>query len=122
MGTNLFAEIQVGHEVRLKRVISESDITKFSDLTGDNNPLHMDEAFALRTPMRGRVVHGMLTASLISTLIGTRLSGPGCLWVSQNLSFLKPARVGDEVEVDQQLLDEPCLLQRANDVLEDLTL
>lgn len=99
MASDPFENIQIGHVTRLTRSITEEDLTGFSELTGDTNPLHLDEDFAARTPMRGRVVHGMLTASFISALIGTRLGGPGCLWVSQTLSFLRPARIGDEVVV-----------------------
>src|SRR3546814_6755281 len=67
------------------KTVTEADIVTFADLTGNTNPVHMDEAFAAATPYKGRIAHGMLGASLISTVFGTRLPGPGCISVSQDL-------------------------------------
>jgi len=94
-----FAQIHEGDEVVLTRTIRREDIARFAELTGDNNPLHLDDAFGARTQFGGAVAHGMLTASLISTVIGTMLPGPGALWMSQTLDFLKPVRAGDTVSV-----------------------
>ena len=69
----------------------------FADLTGDTNPLHFDDDFAERSRFGGRIVHGMCTAALISTVIGTRLPGPGCIYLSQTLRFTAPVRPGDEI-------------------------
>ena len=66
-------------------------------VSGDTNPVHLDEEFASTTPFKGRIAHGMLTASLISTVLGTKLPGPGCVYVSQSVRFLAPVRVGDTV-------------------------
>ena len=68
-------------------------------MTGDDNPLHVDRAYAETTPFKDVVVHGMLGASLLSTVIGTKLPGEGALWVSQKFDFLLPVRLGDEIEV-----------------------
>lgn len=94
-----FEEIQVGDTASLVRKITEEDVRRFADLTGDNNPLHVDRAYAETTPYKDIVVHGMLGASLLSTLIGTRLPGEGALWVSQAFDFLHPIRLDDTLTV-----------------------
>ena len=78
--------------------MSEDDIKSFADVSGDYNPVHMDEEYASGTFFRSRIAHGMLTASFISTVLGTRLPGPGCIYLSQNLRFLAPVRIGDTVK------------------------
>jgi len=94
-----FDEIKVGDEARLTHSITSEDIEVFSQLTGDYNPLHHDKEFARRTLFQKPIVHGMLSASYISTIIGMLLPGKGALWVSQTLEFLKPAYVGDTIKV-----------------------
>jgi 3-oxoacyl-[acyl-carrier protein] reductase len=94
-----FDALKVGDCQQLTRTITEDDIRRFVDLTGDDNPLHVDRNFANETPFKDIVVHGMLGASFISTVIGTRLPGPGALWISQNLDFLLPVRLGDVLTV-----------------------
>jgi 3-oxoacyl-[acyl-carrier protein] reductase len=94
-----FETISVGDSRSLVRVISEDDVRRFVALTGDDNPLHVDRSFAEETSFKDIVVHGMLGASFISTVIGTQLPGPGALWVSQNVEFLLPVRLGDELTV-----------------------
>jgi 3-oxoacyl-[acyl-carrier protein] reductase len=94
-----FAAIQVGDTRTVTRSIAEADVRRFVEMTGDDNPLHVDRAYAEATSFRDIVVHGMLGASFISTVIGTQLPGPGALWVSQNLEFLLPVRLGDTLEV-----------------------
>ena len=99
---SLFADfdaIKVGDARTLVREIGEADVRRFVEMTGDDNPLHVDRAFAEATSFRDVVVHGMLGASFISTVIGTQLPGPGALWVSQSLEFLSPVRLGDTLTV-----------------------
>jgi 3-oxoacyl-[acyl-carrier protein] reductase len=99
---SLFADfdaISVGDQRTLVREIGEADVRRFVEMTGDDNPLHVDRAFAETTSFRDVVVHGMLGASFISTVIGTQLPGPGALWVSQSLEFLSPVRLGDTLNV-----------------------
>jgi 3-oxoacyl-[acyl-carrier protein] reductase len=99
---SLFADfdaINVGDTRTLVREIGETDVRRFVEMTGDDNPLHVDRAFAETTSFRDVVVHGMLGASFISTVIGTQLPGPGALWVSQSLEFLSPVRLGDTLTV-----------------------
>lgn len=90
-------DLQVGMSAEFSKTVTEADIVAFADVSGDTNPVHMDEAFAAATPFKGRIAHGMLGASLISTVLGTRLPGPGCIYVSQDLRFKAPVRIGDTV-------------------------
>lgn len=99
-----FDRIEVGETRSLVRTITEADVRRFVEMTGDDNPLHIDRSFAEETAFKDIVVHGMLGASFISTVIGTQLPGPGALWVSQNLDFLLPVRLGDELTVSCTVL------------------
>ena len=92
-----FEQIQVGDEVVLRKAFVEADIEAFAALSGDHNPLHLDDTFATRARFPGRVVHGMLSAAQVSAMIGMRLPGPGALWTEQHFNFLGPVFVGDEV-------------------------
>jgi 3-oxoacyl-[acyl-carrier protein] reductase len=94
-----FSEINIGDSAEITHLITEDDQKKFVELTGDDNKIHTDKEFAMQTPFKKPVVHGMLGASFISTIIGTKLPGDGALWFSQNLEFLLPVRVGDEITI-----------------------
>jgi 3-oxoacyl-[acyl-carrier protein] reductase len=94
-----FEDINVGDRAELSHMISQDDVDAFARLTGDFNPLHVDDAFSRKTLFRRPVVHGMLSAAFISTMIGTVLPGRGALWTSQTLDFLAPAFVGDSITV-----------------------
>ena len=94
-----FDSLKVGECRQLIKTITDEDIRKFVELTGDDNPLHVDAKFAQETAFKDIVVHGMLGASFISTVIGTKLPGPGALWVSQAMDFLLPVRLGDQLTV-----------------------
>lgn len=99
-----YSEINVGDKETLSHKITKSDIEKFVQLTGDDNRLHVDAKFASTTQFKKPVVHGMLGASFISTIIGTKLPGDGALWFSQSLEFLLPVRIGDELTVTAEVL------------------
>ena len=99
-----FNSILVGDRAELIHVITQSDINQFVELTGDDNKLHIDEEYASTTPFKKPVVHGMLGASFISTIIGTKLPGDGALWYAQNLEFLYPVRVGDELRITAEVI------------------
>ena len=99
-----FDAINVGDTKFLVKKITEADVRKFVEMTGDDNPLHVDRKFAEATSFKDIVVHGMLGASFISTVIGTKLPGFGALWVSQNIEFLLPVRLGDELTVSCTVL------------------
>jgi 3-hydroxybutyryl-CoA dehydratase len=79
------------------KTVTEADILMFAGVSGDTNPVHLNQEFAAGTQFQGRIAHGMLTASLISTVIGTKLPGPGCIYLTQTLRFLQPVRAGDTV-------------------------
>ena len=94
-----YEEIKIGSTEKLVHVITQQDLDNFVELTGDDNKLHVDKEYASQTSFKKPVVHGMLGASFISTLIGTRLPGDGALWYSQTLEFLAPVRIGDEITI-----------------------
>lgn len=92
-----FEDIEVGMTAVYSRTITESDIVLFCGISGDTNPVHLDETYAGKTLFRGTIAHGMLPASFISTILGTKLPGPGTIYVSQNCRFRAPVRAGDTV-------------------------
>ena len=92
-----FEDLEEGMTDVFAKTITDADIIGFAGVSGDTNPLHLNHEFASGTIFKGRIAHGMLTASLISTVIGTKLPGPGCIYVSQNLRFRAPVRTGDTV-------------------------
>ena len=99
MSEDRFEKIAVGDEAEIFHTITANDLDSFAEVTGDINPLHMDDSYAATTSFKKRVVHGMLTASFISTMIGTKLPGKGSLWYEQRLRFLAPARIGENIRV-----------------------
>jgi 3-hydroxybutyryl-CoA dehydratase len=92
-----FEDIAVGMTAVYSKTITEADILMFSGVSGDTNPLHLDQTFAESTIFKSRIAHGMLSASFLSTIFGTKLPGPGGVYLSQNLRFKAPVRVGDTV-------------------------
>ena len=90
-------DLQVGMTANYSKTVSDADVVQFAGISGDINPVHMDSEYAKATMFKGRIAHGMLTASFISTVLGTKLPGPGCIYVSQNLKFRAPVRIGDTV-------------------------
>ena len=100
-----FEDLNVGMSAEVTKVISEADVRAFAELSGDMNPLHLNEDFAKHTRTGGRVIHGMVTASLLSTIVGYKLPGPGCLWMSQTLRFLHPVRIGDRVRARGSIVE-----------------
>ncbi|MDW7712027.1 MAG: MaoC family dehydratase [Deferrisomatales bacterium] len=98
-------ELNVGDRASLSRVVSEADLGLFAGATGDVNPIHFDEPYAQSTFFKGRIAHGILSAGLLSAVIANRLPGLGTVYVSQNLSFLAPVRVGDTVTAAVEVLE-----------------
>lgn len=90
-------ELSVGQSDELTRTVTEKDIASFAEVTGDNNPVHLDEAYAAATPFKTRIAHGMLSAGYISAVIGTKLPGPGAIYIGQALRFKRPVKIGDVV-------------------------
>ena len=90
-------ELKVGDTAKFSKTISESDVYLFAGITGDLNPAHVNEDYAKDTFFETRIAHGMLSASFISTVIGTMLPGPGSIYMRQEVSFLAPVKIGDTV-------------------------
>lgn len=99
-----FEEIKLGDSAELEHTVTTKDIDRFVELTGDDNRLHIDAEYAANTSFKKPVAHGMLGASFISTVIGTKLPGDGALWFAQNLEFLLPVRIGDRLIVRAEVL------------------
>ena len=92
-----FEELRVGMSATYAKTITEADIVLFAAVSGDNNAIHTNEEFAATTIFKGRIAHGMLSASVISAAIANKLPGPGAIYMSQNLRFRAPVRAGDTV-------------------------
>jgi 3-hydroxybutyryl-CoA dehydratase len=92
-----FEDLSPGMSASYTRTVTDKDIRQFSEVSGDTNPVHLDEEFAATTRFKKRIAHGMLSGSYISTVVGTQLPGPGCLYVSQTLKFRAPVYIGDKV-------------------------
>ena len=90
-------EMEIGQTALYTKTVTEADVVMFAGLSGDTNPVHLDEEYAKGTRFKGRIAHGMLSAGFISTVLGTRLPGPGCVYLSQTLKFKAPVRIGDTV-------------------------
>lgn len=92
-----FEDLEAGMEASFAKTVSEADIFAFAEVTGDKNPVHLDEKYAAGTMFKERIAHGMLTAGYISAVFGMELPGPGAIYVSQTLNFRGPVRIGDRV-------------------------
>ena len=92
-----FDELEIGSQGKYSKTLSERDIALFGDTSGDINPLHFDEDYASNTMFKGRIAHGMWSAALISTCIGTEIPGPGSIFLAQELKFRLPVRIGDSL-------------------------
>lgn len=99
-----FEDIPTGRQHTTSRTITQADVDAFGHLSGDLNPLHMDDAFAATTPFGRRVTHGMLTGAIVSTT-HTELTGPGFVYVGQELRFLGPVFIGDTITVEVTVVD-----------------
>lgn len=92
-----FEELTVGQSAEFTKTVTEADVVLYAGITGDLNPAHIDEVSAKAGQFGGRIAHGMLSAGLISAVLGMRLPGPGTIYLSQSLRFLRPVRIGDTV-------------------------
>jgi 3-hydroxybutyryl-CoA dehydratase len=93
-------DFKVGEKAEISKEIMENDINSMAELTGDFNPIHIDEDFAKKTRFKGRIAHGVLSAGLISAVLGMHLPGPGAIYLGQTLKFLNPVRVGDTLKAE----------------------
>lgn len=103
--TLYFQDLAVGMRESYSKEVKSSDVVGFAEISGDRNPIHLSEHYAAQTPFGGRIAHGLYTASLISAVIGTRLPGPGAIYISQTLRFLAPVRIGDTVVASVEIVD-----------------
>jgi 3-hydroxybutyryl-CoA dehydratase len=121
-------QIEVGDTAEIARRVADGDVAGFVDAVGDHNPVHSDPEYAAGTMFRERIAPGMWTAGLISAVIGTRLPGPGAIYVSQELRFVRPVKFGDTIAARVEVLDvnrernrlrlrTVCVNQRDEDVL-----
>lgn len=90
-------ELVIGQTAEISRLVDEDTVRRFAEVSGDFNPLHMDEAYAARSPFRGRIAHGALVASFISCVLGNHLPGPGAVFAGMTMRFERPVRIGDTV-------------------------
>jgi 3-hydroxybutyryl-CoA dehydratase len=98
-------DLEVGMSASVTRTITDADVVQFAELSGDNNPVHLNDDYAKTTPFKARVVHGMFSAALISAVLGTRLPGPGAIYIDQQLRFKAPVFIGDAVVASAEVQD-----------------
>ena len=101
-----FEELEIGTKGSLTRTLTEEDLILFAKVSGDTNPVHLDESFAAGTQFKGRIAHGMWTASLISCALATEMPGPGGIYLGQEVKFVRPVQVGDTVTVQLEVLSK----------------
>ncbi|HIZ50304.1 MAG TPA: MaoC family dehydratase N-terminal domain-containing protein [Candidatus Pseudomonas excrementavium] len=101
-----YDEVNVGDAASVSHTVSERDLILFATVSGDVNPVHLDQQFAETTPFKGRIAHGMLSGALISAAIACELPGPGSIYIGQELSFLRPVRLGDEIRIELEVLEK----------------
>ena len=104
-GTICIEDIEMGMARYIRKIITDRDIELFAEISTDHNPVHLDDDYARDTIFEGRIAHGMLTAGLISAVIGEQLPGHGTIYMSQNLKFLAPVRPGDLVHAEVKVVD-----------------
>ena len=97
-------QLEIGEKASMRKTFTESDVYSFAQICGDRNPLHINKEYASESLFKERVVHGMLTAGLISAVIGTRLPGVGTIYLSQSLRFTAPVKFGDTIEAEVEVV------------------
>jgi 3-hydroxybutyryl-CoA dehydratase len=103
--THFFEDLSIGMEASYARTVRENDLQAFADLSGDDNPIHLNDSYAAGTPFKQRIAHGMLSASYISAVLGSRLPGYGAIYISQTLNFRAPVHIGDVVTATVRVTD-----------------
>ena len=109
-----FEDLSVGQTAVFAKTITEADIVLFAGVSGDTNPVHLNAEYASQTMFKERIAHGMLSAALISTVFGTKMPGPGCVYVSQTLKFKAPVMIGDTATARVELTELVPDKKRAN--------
>ncbi len=110
-----YENIRIGQHAEYVRTVTSEDIEMFGQVSGDYNPLHFNEDWAKKTMFKGRIAHGILTATYVSTVVGMKLPGPGTIYMSQSMKFRQPVRIGDTITARVEVTDK-------NDEKEFLTL
>lgn len=105
-------DIQVGMKVSYSQTITDSDIKTFAGLSGDHNPVHIDEKYAENSRFKRRIAHGLMSAGFFSQLFGTKLPGPGCVYTAQSLKFLRPVYINDTVVATVEVIAIDLLRKR----------
>ena len=100
-----FEDLSLGQHATTSTAVTEADIVKFAEVSGDTNPVHLDAEYAASTMFKERIAHGMLSAAYISAVFGTKLPGPGAIYISQTLKFTAPVKIGDTVETTVTIID-----------------
>ncbi len=103
--TYYFEDLELGMEASVAKTVAEADIIAFADITGDKNPVHLDESYASKTMFKSRIAHGMLTAGYVSAVFGMEMPGPGAIYISQTLNFRAPVRIGDDVVARARVIE-----------------
>lgn len=100
-----FEQLEVGQCAEFVKTVTEEDICKYAEVTGDFNPLHFDETYASQTIFKGRIAHGMIAAGYISAVLGTELPGAGTIYLDQSMRFTKPVRIGDKITAHVEVIE-----------------
>jgi 3-hydroxybutyryl-CoA dehydratase len=98
-------ELKIGDSAEVSKTITESDIEDFARVTGDFNPVHLDQAYAEKTLFKGRIAHGILSLGIISSILGNILPGHGTIYLSQEVKFLAPVRIGDTITARVEVIE-----------------
>jgi 3-hydroxybutyryl-CoA dehydratase len=99
-------QLEIGQKASMRKTITEADVSAFAQISGDTNPVHLDKDYAAKSMFKERIAHGMLTAGLISAVLGTKLPGVGSIYLSQSLKFLAPVKLGDTVEAEVEVIEK----------------
>jgi 3-hydroxybutyryl-CoA dehydratase len=98
-------ELKIGDSAQISKTITEADIELFARATGDFNPVHLDQAYAEKTMFKGRIAHGLLSVGLLSSILGNILPGHGTIYLSQEVNFLAPVRIGDTITAEVEVIE-----------------
>jgi 3-hydroxybutyryl-CoA dehydratase len=98
-------ELKIGDFAEWSRTVTDTDIDLFAKVTGDSNPVHLDQAYAEKTFFKGRIAHGLLSLGFISTVLGNTLPGHGTIYLSQEVKFLAPVRIGDTITARVEVIE-----------------
>lgn len=101
-----FEDLEVGMNESIEKTISETDVYLYAGISCDTNPIHLNEEYAKKTMFKKRIAHGMLTAGLISAVLGTKFPGPGTIYLGQELKFMGPVYIGDTIKANVELLEK----------------